>query len=33
MATAESRIEHLEAEKAEWLARLNDLVSLIKGWV
>ncbi len=33
MATAESRIEHLEAQKAEWLARLNDLVSLIKGWV
>jgi hypothetical protein len=33
MSIAEPRIKDPEAVKAEWLERLNALVSLIKGWV
>lgn len=33
MATAESGVERLEAEKAEWQGQLEDLVARVKGWV
>lgn len=33
MSTIEPGIKNAEADKVEWLGRLNALVSLIKGWV
>ncbi|HEU5117627.1 MAG TPA: hypothetical protein VFT74_13365 [Isosphaeraceae bacterium] len=32
MATAESRVRQSKAEQAEWLAKLNELVTSIRRW-
>lgn len=33
MSTTEPRIKNPEADKAEWLNRLNALISIVQGWV
>jgi len=33
MSTIKPRVENPETEKIEWLSRLNDLISLVEGWV